>query len=113
MDIEKFYPRILSARSARIIRRMWEESDIVMDSIDIDTLSRYLGIHMKKEDVIEEGFEELLYTRKRKEKKKKKAVKKVGRKYIRNRKLGKNSKENKNKENDKEEMDTNMSCLVV
>ena len=43
MDIEKYYPSILSAKSAKIIRMMWEESDLSIDGVDFDQLSRYLG----------------------------------------------------------------------
>ena len=85
MDIEKFYPSILSQKSARIIRKMWEESELSIEGVDINKLSEYLGKHLKKEEIIEEEFEEIVYTRKlkeRKEKRKKRTVtKKIGRKY--------------------------------
>ena len=82
MDIEKFYPSVLSAKSAKIIRRMWEDSDLAIEGVDFDKLCKYLGIHLKKEDIVEEGFEDLLYTRKKKERKKKKKVtNKIGRKH--------------------------------
>ena len=42
MDIEKFYPNILSEGSSDIIRTMWEESDLPLE-IDGEFLSRYLG----------------------------------------------------------------------
>ena len=82
MDIEKFYPSILSQKSARIIRKMWEESELSIEGVDINKLSEYLGKHLKKEEIIEEEFEEIVYTRKLKEKRKKRTVtKKIGRKY--------------------------------
>ena len=81
MDIEKFYTNILSAESARIIRQMWEESNLLIDEIDYDKLSRYLGEVMNKDDILEEAFEEIVYTKKQKEKKKRKVVKKIGRKH--------------------------------
>ena len=85
MDIVKYYPSILSAQSAKIIRRMWEESDLIIEGIDYDKLVRYLGVILKKEEVIEEAFEELLYTKVVKEKKKKRTIsKKIGRKYSKN-----------------------------
>ena len=59
MDIEKFYPNILSAQSAKIVRKMWEESELSIDGIDFDQLSKYLGNHLKKEESAEEGFEDL------------------------------------------------------
>ena len=60
MDIEKFYPNILSEPSAKIIRIMWEESELKIEPIDLDKLLRYLAIHMKKEEIKEEGFEDVL-----------------------------------------------------
>ena len=48
MDVEKFYPNILSEKSAKIIRHMWEESNLSIEGIDTDNLCRYLGIHHKK-----------------------------------------------------------------
>ena len=71
MDIEKYYPNILSDKSAKIIRKMWEESDLSIEGIDYDKLSSYLGKHLKKEEIVEEGFEELVYKRKVNEKKNK------------------------------------------
>ena len=59
MDIEKCYPNILSLQSAQIIRRMWEESNLVMEGIEVDNLCRYLGKFLKPAENIEEGFEEL------------------------------------------------------
>ena len=115
MDIEKYYPNILSAKSARIIRRMWEESDLSMDGIEFHKVSRYLGNHLKKEEIAEEGFEEILYTRKRKEKKKKKkgiVKKKIGRKHINEKKethvKGTKDKENVDMDNEEEQNDTSV-----
>ena len=79
MDVEKYYPNILSDKSAKIIRKMWEESDLSIEGIDFDKLSRYLGKHMKKEDIVEEDFEELVYKKKVKDRKKKRAVTKLER----------------------------------
>ena len=62
MDIEKFYPNILSEGSAKVIRKMWEESELSIDT-DSDKLSRYLGVHLKKEEIVEEEFEEFVYTK--------------------------------------------------
>ena len=70
MDIEKFYPNILSEESAAIIRNMWEESDISMEGVDIDNLSNYLGKVLKKLEIAEEGFAEIVYTKKPNERKK-------------------------------------------
>ena len=48
MDIEKFYPNILSEESAKIVRQMWEDSDISMEEVDIDRLNNYLGKNLNK-----------------------------------------------------------------
>ena len=58
MDIEKFYTNILSAESAKIIRQMWEESDLIIEEIEYDKLGRYLGEVMTEEEMFAEGFEE-------------------------------------------------------
>ena len=50
MDIEKFYPSILSKESAKTVRRMWEESQLPME-IDMDSLSNYLGKKLKKHEI--------------------------------------------------------------
>ena len=63
MDIEKFYPNILSAKSAKIIRKMWEESELIIEGIDVDKLIRYLGNFLSRKEIIEEEFEELMYTK--------------------------------------------------
>ena len=84
MDIEKFSPNILSEGSAKVIRGMWEESELEIE-VDGDNLSKYLGVILKEEEVVEEGFEDLLYTKEKKDiKKKRKVTKKIGRKYVHN-----------------------------
>ena len=40
MDIEKFYNNLISEKSAKIIRKMWEESELVIEGIDTDNSSR-------------------------------------------------------------------------
>ena len=107
MDIEKYYPNILSDKSAKIIRKMWEESDLSIEGIDYDKLRSYLGKHLKKEEIVEEGFEELLYKRKVKErKKKKKATKKIGKKYTKNKAINKRKQDN-TEDNESLTMDNN------
>ena len=60
MDIEKYYPSILSKPSARIIRQMWEDSELSINSIDLDKLLGYIRIHLTKEKIVQEGFKDLL-----------------------------------------------------
>ena len=60
MDVEKCYPNLLSLESAQIVIRMWEESSLVIEGIEVDDLCKYLGKYLKPEEVIEEGFEELV-----------------------------------------------------
>ena len=96
MDVEKYYPNILSAQSAKIIKRMWEESDLIIEGIDLDKLVRYLGIFLTKEEIVDEAFEELLYTKVVKEKtKKKKMTKKIGRKFVKKQKKTKTQDKSK------------------
>ena len=115
MDIEKFYQSLLSANSSKIIRKMWETSDLSIQGIDMDKLIRYLGSHLQKEEIIEEGFEEILYTKEIKERKKKsKYTKKISRKHVKNNTKKKdNGKDTENRKLDKNEtldtLDTNGS----
>ena len=62
---------------------MWEESELIIEGIDTDNLTRYLGIHIKKEERFEERFEELIYRKGPKQRKTKvKVTNKVGRKHV-------------------------------
>ena len=69
---------------------MWEESKIAIEELDVDCMCKYLGKHLKRGEITEEGFEELLY---KKRPKQKKATKKVGRKKIKYSKVKKSRKE--------------------
>ena len=82
----------LTLESAQIIRRMYEESDMVIEGVEVDFLCRYLGKYLKPTEVIEEGFTELVYTRK----KKKRAAKKIGKKHAKNSKVKKKVKDKTN-----------------
>ena len=85
MDVEKYYPNIISDKSAKIIRKMWEKSELSIEGIDFDKLSKYLGKHLNQEEIMEEKFEEILYRRKVKNRKQRKTVtKKIGKKYTKN-----------------------------
>ena len=61
MDIEKCYQNILSAGSAKIIRKMWEDSELWIEGVDYDRVSKYLGEVMTMEDIIKEEFEDIVY----------------------------------------------------
>ena len=89
MDIEKCYPNILSLESAQIIRRMWEESNLIMEGIEVDNLCKYLGKFLKTDEIVREGFEELVYTRKIK----KRTSKKINRKNVKCKKVKKKLKD--------------------
>ena len=86
---------------------MYEESELIIEGIDIDKLARYLGTHMKKEEIAEEGFEDLVYTKEKKQKKIK-VTKKVGRKFVKNKKNTRESL-NKVKDNSLDTLDSNNS----
>jgi hypothetical protein len=68
---------------------------LFLEGIDFDKLSRYLGNYLKREEIVEEGFEELVYKKEVKEKKKKMIVtKKIGKKHAKYKKP-KKTQENK------------------
>ena len=87
MDVEKWYPNMIAKPSAKGIREMVEESEIDFKGFDFDVVSQYLGEYLTPEEIIEEGFEEILYKKKEKAKrklttKKKKNVKCVSKKHV-------------------------------
>ena len=89
---------------------MWEESELIIEGIDTDNLTRYLSIHMKKEEIIEEGFEELIYRKEPKQRKTKvKVTKKVGRKHVNS----KAKKQTKDSQNDKVGTRTHWTVTIV
>ena len=85
---------ILSSKSAKIVRKMWEESILSIIGIDFDHLSFYLGKHLSAEEIAEEAFEELLYTKVVKPKNTK-LTKRIGRKHVKNNPKGRHSKQSK------------------
>ena len=95
MDIDKFYPNIIAEKSAKSVREMWEESELVIEGIEYDEVSMYLGKYLTIKEIEEEGFADLVYIKIKKrnpaKRKKKKASlkKKTGRKYCRKSKRGK------------------------
>ena len=107
MDVEKGYPNILSKESAQIIRKMFEESELVIDGIEVESLCRYLGKYLKREEVIEEGFEDLLYTKK---KNTKKATKKISKRHVKKKVMKKVKKKTKDRVKDiRDILDTSSS----
>ena len=58
LTIVSKYPSILSEESARIIRQMWEESEMPLDAIDMDNLSKYLVMKLIKPEIAEEDIED-------------------------------------------------------
>ena len=59
---------------------MWEESSLGLEGVDVDFLSRYLGKILKKNEIAEEEFEDILYTKKPKERKT--ITKKIGKRQL-------------------------------
>ena len=74
MDIKKWYPNTLTRPSAKIIKKMLLESGLKFIGIDYDAVARYIGEVLTKEEILDEKFEEIVYT------KNKNAVKKKSRK---------------------------------
>ena len=83
IDVEKGYPSILLKNSAKIVRKIFEESELIIEEIEVDKLSLYLGKHISKEEVAQEEFEDILYTKEVKPRKKK-ITKKIKRNIIKN-----------------------------
>ena len=65
---------------SKIIRAMWEDSNLSLEGVDVDYLSRYLGKILKKNEIAEEEFEDILYTKKPKERKT--ITKKIGKRQL-------------------------------
>ena len=87
MDVEKWFPSMKAQPSAKGIRTMVEESEIDFKGFDFDIVGKYLGEYLTKQEIIEEGMEDIVYTKKEKakrkvSKKKKKSVKNVSRKHV-------------------------------
>ena len=81
MDLVKWYPTMVPESNAKTVRKMVEESEIEFKGIDYDDVAKFLGETLTKEKIIEEGLEELVYIKKKKQtiKKLKKKVKKITR----------------------------------
>ena len=105
MDIEKFYPNILSEKSADIVRRMLEESNIPLE-MDGEILNMYLSKHLSKEEIAQEKFEDILYTKKPKEKKKV-VSKKISKRQVKKKTKKRNQNQDKKENKVKERRDTN------
>lgn len=89
MDIVKWYPSMIAEPSAREIRNMLEKSEIEFKAFDFDITSKFLGEHLSKVEIIEEGMEEILYL------KKEKATKLKKKNIVKN--VNKNQKQKRNK----------------
>ena len=78
MDVKGLYPAIIAKRAAAIVKDTIKESNIKFEGLDAEELGKYLRINMKRKDIEELGFQDILPQRvkkKRKMKKKKKADK--------------------------------------
>ena len=83
MDVEKWYPNMIAKPSAEEIREMVVESEINFEGFDLDVVSLYLGEFLTKEEIIQEGMEEILYIKKEKAKMiRKKYAKNVTKKHV-------------------------------
>ena len=85
MDIDKWYPSMIPAPSARGVREMFEKSKVEIAGINYDKVSKYLGEYLTEEEVRQEGMEEIVYMKIKKVKKAKDNVtKNIGKKHLRN-----------------------------
>ena len=64
MDLVKWYPTMVPESNARTVSKMVEESEIEFKGIDYDDVAKFLGETLTKEEIIEEGLEELVYIKK-------------------------------------------------
>ena len=72
MDIEKWYQRTIPKPSAKVVRKMAEESKVIFAGVRYDKVSRFLGEELTLDEIKTEGFEEIVYIRKKTERKSKK-----------------------------------------
>ena len=61
MDIKKWYPSTLIRPSAKVIKQMIVDSNIEFVEIEYDSIEKYLGEHMSREEILEEQLEEIVY----------------------------------------------------
>ena len=104
MDIDKWYPNTQPKPSAKNIREMYELSSAEIATIDYDVVSKYLGEFLTEEEIKEEGFEDIVYRKIRKEKKvskknKKVVTKNVARKNVKNKNVQKEAIKTQDKYN--------------
>ena len=84
MDIDTWYPSQIPGPSAKGIRNMFEESEVEFEGINYDKVSRYLGEFLTEDEIKQEGMEEIVYMKIKKEKKiKLKITKVIGKKQTR------------------------------
>jgi hypothetical protein len=69
MDIDTWYPSQIPGPSAKGIRNMFEESEVEFEGINYDKVSRYLGEFLTEDEIKQEGMEEIVYMKIKKEKK--------------------------------------------
>ena len=63
LDADKMYPSLKAVPSAKGIRVMTEESEIVFKEFDMDVVSKFLGERLTTEEIKHEGMEEIVYIR--------------------------------------------------
>ena len=66
MDIVKWYPEMVPESNAKTVRRMYEEGDIKFKGVEYEEVSKFLGDCLTREEIIEEGFEDILYIKEKK-----------------------------------------------
>ena len=80
MDIDKWYPSTIPAPSAKEVGEMYVNSNVEIETITYDKVSKYLGEHLTEKEIKDEGMEEIVYIKVKKTKNK--ISKKKGNKII-------------------------------
>ena len=61
MDIEKWYQRTIPKPSAKVVRKMVEESKVIFAGVKYDKVSTFLGEELTLDELKAEEFEEVAY----------------------------------------------------
>ena len=61
MDVKSFYPSLDPEKAAKIARTMWEKAPIIVENVDYDELSKYLGMNLSEEVLRSEKLLDVVY----------------------------------------------------
>ena len=61
MDIDKWYHSTIPAPSAKEVGEMYVNSNVEIETITYDKVSKYLGEHLTEKEIKDERMEEIIY----------------------------------------------------